>query len=484
MKLRLSITAKIVLAFLLTSLAGLALASVIANWLTAREFKLLSMEQGRDRFVADMTQYYQAHSSWDGVLENFRTRGNRSQSPDLAPTRVPSGEDRNNRPPRGPAFYFVLTDAKNAVLIPAGSYAVGDIAAPEALATGTPISTNGARVGTVLLIGGAPPLGPREEQFLEAINRALLISALGAAAFALALAVLLARNLTRPLHALTTAIRAVASGDLKQRVTVNSRDELEELDNAFNAMSADLDQLTQSRRQMTADIAHDLRTPLTVIGGYIESMHDGVLKPTQERLGLIQTEVQRLQRLVEDLRTLSQADAGELRLNREPIELPSLLNSIAQSYRPLADKQGISIKTDITDDLPLVNADPDRLAQVLGNCVTNSLRYTPEGGEIIFKAWRDKKDAVLVVQDSGQGIAPDALPHIFDRFYRADSQRAQGDESGLGAGDCEVHHRGTWRGDFGRERDGEGDCYQNQVTVSTSLCATRAGFRYLIPSPV
>jgi signal transduction histidine kinase len=426
---RLSITAKFILAFLLISLTGLALASVLANWLTVREFKQLSLEQARDRFANDMALYYQANGSWDGALENMRLRSFRFGPPDGNPGRNAS---QDSRPPRNQAIYFVLTDANGQVVIPAGDYASGTTVSLEKLASGTPITNPSGTVGVVLLIGNAPPLGPREEQFLSAINWALFYSALGAAGMGLALAVFLARNLTRPLRALTTAIRAVAAGDLKQRVTVNSRDELEELANAFNGMSEDLHRLTQSRRQMTADIAHDLRTPLTVIGGYIESMHDGVLKPTQERLSLINTEVHRLQRLVEDLRILSQADAGELRLNWEPIALPGLLASIAQSYRPLADKQGIVIKTEIADDLPEVNVDPDRIAQVLGNCVTNSLRYTPEGGEIIFKSWHDKKDVMLAVQDTGQGISPETLPHIFDRFYRADSMRTQGDESGLG----------------------------------------------------
>jgi two-component system, OmpR family, sensor histidine kinase BaeS len=247
------------------------------------------------------------------------------------------------------------------------------------------------------------------------------------------LGIVLARALTQPIRALTTAIRAVAAGDLKQNVEVRSKDELGELAAAFNQMSAELDRLLKARRQMTADIAHDLRNPLTVIGGYIESIHDGVLKPTPERLDAIQAEVQHLERLVEDLRTLSQADAGELILNREPVSMPALLEGATQSYRPLADKQGIQLHIEAEDGLPEVQADPNRLARVLGNLISNSLRYTPTGGEITLKAAMQGTQHVrLSVSDNGKGIQPEALPYVFDRLYRADPARSHSEESGLG----------------------------------------------------
>ena len=183
---------------------------------------------------------------------------------------------------------------------------------------------------------------------------------------------------------------------------------------------------------MTADIAHDLRNPLTVIGGYVESMHDGVLKPTPERLDAIQTEVQHLKRLVEDLRILSQADAGELSLHRVAVSIPILLEQTVQSYRALTDKQKIALKVDVAAGLPEILVDPDRLAQVLGNLITNSMRYTQPGGEITLQAKREEKSVVLIVSDNGKGIPSDALPYIFDRFYRVDDARIGGGESGLG----------------------------------------------------
>ena len=425
-----SITVKLILAFLLVSITGVALASGITYWLTVREFKQLTFDQARDRFVADMTFYYQTNGSWNGVLNYYQLRNSAYPPFDSQPAPQPPGPV--NGPPRPQTFFFVLADTNGRVLIPAGPYQTGDIIPQADLLKGTAITVNSTQVGSVLVIGNPPPLGNLEQQYLNRTNLALLYSALGALAVALMLGIILARALTHPIQNLTTAIRAIANGDLKQNVEVKSQDELGELAAAFNQMSADLDRLIQSRRQMTADIAHDLRNPLTVIGGYIESMREGVLKPTPEHLDAIQTEVQHLQRLVEDLRILSQADAGELSLNRKQISLSALAEQTIQSYQPLADKQETILRTNISNGLPEINADPDRLAQVLGNLITNSLRYTPRGGEIALDAWQKQNNVVLTVSDSGKGIPPESLPYIFDRFYRADPARTHGDESGLG----------------------------------------------------
>jgi len=184
---------------------------------------------------------------------------------------------------------------------------------------------------------------------------------------------------------------------------------------------------------MTADIAHDLRTPLTVISGYTESLRDGVLKPTPARFETMYNKVQQLKRLVEDLRTLSLADAGELALNREPVSPWTLLEQSAAAYQHLAERQNISLQVRTGPQLPEINADPERMAQVFGNLVGNALRYTPDGGRIVLSAQRRARAVHLNVQDNGKGIAPDDLPHVFDRFYRGDTSRQQQNgESGLG----------------------------------------------------
>ncbi len=300
------------------------------------------------------------------------------------------------------------------------------------LSQGTPVTVNGQQVGTVLVLGSAPPLGGLEKQYLTRSNQALLYAALGAALVALLLGFILARTLTHPLRDLTSAIHAMAKGNLKQYVAVKSRDEIGELAGAFNHMSSDLDRLNRSRQQMTADIAHDLRTPLTVIGGYVESMREGVLKPTPERLETIHSEVQHLQRLVEDLRTLSQADAGELSLNREAVAPLALLKRMAQSYCNLAEQKKITLEAHAEAGLPEIRLDPDRMAQVFGNLITNSIRYTPEGGTITLSARQEGDFLAFLVEDNGVGISAEALPRVFDRFYRADPARPQGSESGLG----------------------------------------------------
>jgi signal transduction histidine kinase len=427
-----SITAKLILAFLTVSVIVVALASGITYWLTVREFKQLVFNQTRDKFVADVGLYYQMNGSWEGILQYINLRDTFPQpgGPGPGPSQPPSGPGGGQN--QAAAITFLLADANGKVLVPAGQYQAGVQVPAAKLAQGTAVDVSGKQVGTVLVIGSPPPLGGLELQYLNRTNQALLYAALGAALLALGLGTILARTLTHPLRDLTSAIHAMAKGELKQHVSVKSHDELGELAAAFNQMSSDLDRLNLSRRQMTSDIAHDLRSPLTVIGGYVESMRDGVLKPTPERLDTIHSEVQHLQRLVEDLRTLSQADAGVLTLNRVALTPLALLERMANSYDQLAAQKSVVLEVQARADLPELALDPDRMAQVFGNLISNSLRYTPEGGHIRLAARQEKEQMTFSVEDNGQGIAAEALPFIFDRFYRADPARTQASESGLG----------------------------------------------------
>ena len=301
------------------------------------------------------------------------------------------------------------------------------------LARGTAVEVNGQVVGTVLTTAAAPELDPRELQYLDRTNQALLKAALGATAIAVLLGFLLARTLTTPLRELTSAIRAMARGKLNQAVPVRSRDELGELTTAFNQMSADLVRSNELRRQMTADIAHDLRTPLSVVTGYLESLRDGVLKPTPERLDVLYSEAQHLNRLVDDLRTLSLADAKELPITPQRAQPRDLLDRLAAGYQHQAEQNHIALCVESSAGLPDIYMDVERMAQVLGNLISNALRYTPPGGQITLGARREDGTVVLTVKDTGAGIAPEVLPHVFERFYRGDPARTQsGDESGLG----------------------------------------------------
>jgi signal transduction histidine kinase len=331
-----------------------------------------------------------------------------------------------------PPFSFALVDLERCVVVPGESYRIGTLVPAARLERGEAVEVNGQVVGTVLTTGSAPAMSPRERIFLTRTRQALVYAALGATVIALFLGAFLARTLTRPLRELTAATRALARGQ-RLPVPVRSQDELGQLAASFNLMSADLERANQARRQMTADIAHDLRTPLAVITGYVESLRDGVLSPSPERFDVMYNEAQHLQRLIQDLRTLSLADAGELTLNLQPTSPTEMLERAVAAHAHQAEQQGVHLQVRASDKLPPVDVDPERMAQVLGNLLSNALRYTPEGGRITLSAERRAKAVSLAVQDSGSGIAPEDLPRVFDRFYRGDASRQQEKgESGLG----------------------------------------------------
>jgi len=423
---RRSLTLKLTLAFLIVSLIGVALVAVLSRAIQQREFDRLMLAQSRSRFAEDASTYYQLFGSWDGVDQAFRQR-----HPVPPPPNSPAKDKMFVSVSHG--LQFGLADQQGIVVVAEGPLRVGDPVPPDVLSQGTLLEVDGQVVGTIFLTSLPPPRNPLEEQYLVRISRALVVAAVTAVAVALILGGVLARTLTRPLRELTAATQAMAKGELEQTVPVRSQDELGQLAESFNQMSSDLSQATRLRRQMTADIAHDLRTPLTVITGYIEALRDGDLQPSSTRFDAMYDEAQHLKRLVQDLRTLSLADAGELSLNCRPVPVPDLLDRVATAYQHQAEQQQVTIEVHPADVLPDINVDFDRMVQVLGNLVSNALRYTPEGGKIILSA-QEQSDAVLLrVQDTGNGIPPDELPHIFNRFYRADKSRQQSEgESGLG----------------------------------------------------
>ncbi len=272
-----------------------------------------------------------------------------------------------------------------------------------------------------------------EHLFLANVLRISLRSSVITAIVALGAGALLSRGLTRPIRALTEATQRIAAGELGTQVDVaNRRDEIGRLAHSFNKMSSDIAEATRKREQMTADIAHDLRTPLTILRGYMEGIRDGTIENSAETTHIMFEEVAHLEHLIDDLRTLSLADAGELSLNAQSIHPRSLLERTGLAYIVQAERKGIALRIDADEQLDEMSVDVERMTQVLNNLVANALRYTDEG-EIILGAFATVKGTMLSVRDTGSGIAADALPHIFDRFYRADPSRNRSSGgSGLG----------------------------------------------------
>jgi two-component system sensor histidine kinase BaeS len=430
-----SYTLKLTLTFLGVSLVGVALVAVVIGLNTSASFDQFLLNSQKSQFLSAVTDYYQEHGSWEGVSDELILAGLIPSQSDGSnphggsqPPSTQSGGNSLSLPP-----IFALVDQNGNVVVSGGPYHSGTVPA-SALSQGTAVVVNGQTVGFVLATGSPPDRGdPNVNRFLSQTYRALAIAALGAALVALLLGIILARTVTRPVRDLTAAAHAMAAGQLKQQVPVRSKDELGELTTTFNKMSADLERANQARKQMTADIAHDLRTPLTVITGYLEGLRDGVLKSTPERYEVLFNEARHLQRLVEDLRTLSLADAGELAIDRQHVAPGELLERLAQAYQHQAGQQEVSLALQVEPALPEINVDVERMEQVLGNLVTNALRYTPRGGQIKLSAHRQDSEVVLSVADNGAGITPEVLEHVFERFYRGDEARAQqGDETGLG----------------------------------------------------
>ncbi|MFO7661060.1 MAG: HAMP domain-containing sensor histidine kinase [Chloroflexota bacterium] len=412
-----SLSFKLTLAFLLVGLTGAILVAVLVGGLTRREFDQFVVNRFQLETVASLAEYYETNGSWDGLdsyLQRIRGRGQGRYDPNRS--------------------QLVLFDANGNVLIDSRPPNLQRVNARLDVSQAIPVEIEGQVAGYVQFNSPhrilAIPQSP-EVQFLERVNQAALLSALAAGLLALLLGLALARTISRPLRELTAGTRAVSAGDLGHQVPVRTKDEVGELARSFNRMSADLALSNQLRRQMTADIAHDLRTPLSVILGYTEALHDGKLPGNAETYGAMHLQAQHLNRLIDDLRTLSLADAGQLTLRRQPVHPLVLLEHTALAYMPQAESRDVRLEVR-GENGPAIGVDQDRLLQVLGNLVSNALRHSPDGSTVYLEAKSTGDEVLLIVQDAGSGIALEDLPHVFDRFYRGDKSRAVDGSSGLG----------------------------------------------------
>jgi signal transduction histidine kinase len=416
---------KLLLGFVLVAAVAVGVVALLVNRTTTRQFEIY-VSQGKqlraERLAPEFAAYYAQTGSWLGVAEWMadlqqvqRGRGGQGRGQGLG---AGVATDR-----------LLLADANGQVVADSQDELVGQRLSDMELAVGIPIEAGGQWVGTLLIGAEGTVYESLEAEFLRQVNRSLIWAGLAAAIVALVVGLLLARQLTAPLRALTDAAHRLADGEVAQ-VQIRSHDEIGELGQAFNQMSYSLAQQETLRRNLMADIAHELRTPLTVIRGDLEAMLDGVFEATPEALASLQEETLLLSRLVEDLRALAQAEAGQLQLKREPTDLADLLCGVVDNFDLQAESQGQILCLDLPADLPPVDGDPQRVRQIVANLVSNALRHAPDSGQVIVSAHGHTAEVQVSVADDGPGIAPEDLPHVFDRFWRAGRPRVEG--SGLG----------------------------------------------------
>jgi signal transduction histidine kinase len=313
-----------------------------------------------------------------------------------------------------------------------------------------------------------PPLGldPQSRALLTSVNRTLLLIAVVAGLGAVLLILGLSRRILTPVEALTEAVRRMEAGDLSQRVEVTSRDEIGELAWAFNSMADGLARLEELRRNMVTDVAHELRTPLSNIRGSLEALQDGVVEPERHIVDSLHAEAMLLNRLVEDLQELSLAEAGQVKLERQPVALADIVDRAVEAVRPRAEAEGITLRVDLPEDL-LVDVDPQRIGQVLRNLLDNGLTHTPPGGEVAVSTHASGQWVEVSVRDTGSGIAAEDLPYVFERFYRADKSRSRATGgAGLGLAIAkqlvEAHGGRIWV----ESTEGEGSTFTFALSIS------------------
>lgn len=425
-------------AFVFVTVVGVASTAVLINRQVGESFlhfvargHVMGLWQGASGtpLIARLAEHHAAAGGWSGVgaiLDPGSGAG-----PGMGPGRGVAG--RTHRV-AGPSF--ALAGPDGAVVYDGLGGTVGRQLNGAERAAALPIDGEDGVVG--YLVTGVPQrsdLSDTARAFLVQLNHTLLQAGLLAAAVGVLLGLVLARSLAAPLGRLAEAARRISRGDLQQQLPVAGADEVADVSRAFNEMVSGLQGAELLRRNMVADIAHELRTPLSVIQGNLRAVLDGVYPLHRDEVAIVFDETVVLSRLVEDLHELANAEAGQLTLRRDAIGIQTVVDRGLAAVREEAAQHGVELTADVDEGLPPVDIDADRISQVLRNLLTNAVRHTPPDGRVLVSAGlADEPGLVRVtVTDSGDGIDLQDLAHVFDRFWRADKSRSR-DHGGSGLG--------------------------------------------------
>lgn len=470
---------RLTLAFALVVLVTVGTIAILADLTAGNAFRryLSYSEVSRYQVLGDLlAKHYQANGSWLGVdvlLDRER----------VVPGPLPRlwDERRPGAMRRAGALQIVLADGGMQVVYDSQGGRLGRKLTRDERAAAQEIVVEAEVVGhlVIALPVRRDALGPLEQAFVIRLRWLLVTGGLLACGLGVLLGLALSRSLAAPLQRLADASRAVAGRDFARRVEVGGSAEMAEVAQAFNEMAAALEQSEQQRQNLVADVAHELRAPLSVVQGNLRAILDDVCSLDKGEIAKIYDETRLLSRLVDDLRELALADAGQLSLNLVPTDAVRVIRSTSENLALASEAQDVTLDVDIPDEMPRAQVDPDRLAQILRNLLVNALRHTPPGGRVTVTAEEAGGYLQISVVDSGEGIAARDLPHVFERFWRADRSRSRDDRlarrTGLGLSVAQSLVEAQGGRIWAESIPGEGTAFRFTLPLAAGVAAEDAG---------